>query len=343
VPCRGARGRRAASHEVVVSVLEAVPVAVEREADGGVPGPRRDLLGLSPFVDPRGAGCVAQVVGAERRQDGRMPGPASPRSCSHGPSLGGRDDQLGTRPDAGVNGCSTVGSGPLAGALRLEGHAGLLVLRRRRPPEGATPGLDARRWQAGAMKPAGEEVGRPLGGGNMNVVHREGDTVVRHAGRWTPTVHRYLDYLHLAGIDWVPRPIAIMPDARGEPGQERLSYVAGDVPTYPLPDWVWSDEILIEGAQRLRRLHDASVGFASDGATWQSPVKLPSEVVCHNDFAPHNLVFHHGLLVGAIDFDFCSPGPRLWDIAYFATRAVPLGANPRRTLRAWTRLAVGCN
>lgn len=91
---------------------------------------------------------------------------------------------------------------------------------------------------------------------------------------------------------------------------------------------MWSDEVLIEGAQRLRRLHDASVGFASDGAAWQSPVKLPSEVVCHNDFAPHNLAFDHGRMVGAIDFDFCSPGPRLWDIAYFATRAVPLGANP---------------
>jgi hypothetical protein len=178
------------------------------------------------------------------------------------------------------------------------------------------------------VKPAREEVGRPLGGGNMNVVRREGDTVVRQAGAWTPTVHRYLDYLHLAGIDWVPRPITIMPDARGEPGQERLSYVAGDVPAYPLPGWVWSEEVLVEGAQRLRRLHDASIGFAADGATWQSPVKLPSEVVCHNDFAPHNLVFLHGRMVGAIDFDFCSPGPRLWDIAYFATRTVPLGANP---------------
>ena len=28
-----------------------------------------------------------------------------------------------------------------------------------------------------------------------------------------------------------------------------------------------------------------------------------------------------------IDFDFCSPGPRIWDIAYFATRAVPLTAD----------------
>lgn len=45
--------------------------------------------------------------------------------------------------------------------------------------------------------------------------------------------------------------------------------------------------------------------------------------------APHNLAFADGAIVGAIDFDFCSPGPRLWDIAYFATRAVPLtGSTP---------------
>jgi len=64
------------------------------------------------------------------------------------------------------------------------------------------------------------------------------------------------------------------------------------------------------------RLHDASIGFGSDSAVWQAPTKIPAEVVCHNDFAPHNLAFRDGRIVGAIDFDFCSPGPRLWDIAY---------------------------
>lgn len=167
-----------------------------------------------------------------------------------------------------------------------------------------------------------------MGGGNMNDVHREGDTVVRNAGPWTPTVHRYLRYLRMAGIDWAPGPIEVMPGTGGRPGLERLSYVPGEVPAYPLPDWVFSDEVLVEGAQRLLRLHDASVGFAIDDVVWQSPAKIPAEVICHNDFAPHNLVFRDGRVVGAIDFDFCSPGPRLWDIAYFATRTVPLGADP---------------
>jgi Ser/Thr protein kinase RdoA (MazF antagonist) len=52
------------------------------------------------------------------------------------------------------------------------------------------------------------------------------------------------------------------------------------------------------------------------------------QVVCHNDFSPHNLVFRDGRIVAAIDFDFCSTGPRLWDIAYFATRIAPLTATP---------------
>jgi hypothetical protein len=155
-------------------------------------------------------------------------------------------------------------------------------------------------------------------GGNMNAVQRSGDTVLRQAGPWTPTVHRYLDYLLMAGVTWAPRPLGIEGDL------ERLSFIDGDVPVYPLPSWVWQESVLTDGAKRLRQLHDASIGFPLDDAVWQSLAKVPSEVICHNDFAPHNLAFTGGVFLGAIDFDMCSPGPRLWDIAYFATRAVPL-------------------
>lgn len=157
-----------------------------------------------------------------------------------------------------------------------------------------------------------------LTGGNMNDVERDGDTVLRDAGPWTPTVHRYLDYVAAAGIDWLPRPLAI------EGNRERLTFVHGDVPVYPLPVWVWNEQVLVDGARRLRQLHDASVGFPLDDAVWQSPTKVPAEVICVNDFAPHNLVFSGGTVVGGIDVDMCSPGPRIWDIAYFATRTVPL-------------------
>ena len=170
------------------------------------------------------------------------------------------------------------------------------------------------------MESRAYSVDGPLTGGNMNDVEREGDTVLRTSGPWTPTVHRYLRYLGLAGVTWAPRPIAI------EGARERLSFVHGEVPLYPLPQWVWSDSVLEDGAARLRQLHDASIGFALDDAIWQSRAKVPAEVICHNDFAPHNLAFVDGEIVGAIDFDMCSPGPRLWDIAHFAARAVPLTA-----------------
>lgn len=166
---------------------------------------------------------------------------------------------------------------------------------------------------------AGLPDGEVLAGGNMNAVVRQGDTVLRVAGPWTPTVHRHLAYLARAGIDGIPRPLGV------EGGRERLSFVDAEVPVYPLPDHVFTDEALVEGARLLRRLHDASIGFGLDGAVWQAPAKVPSEVICHNDFAPHNLAYDAaGHVVGAIDFDFASPGPRLWDLAHYATRAVPL-------------------
>ncbi len=154
----------------------------------------------------------------------------------------------------------------------------------------------------------------------MNHVRRVGELVQRDAGPWTPTVHRYLEHLHRRGITGIPRPVSF------DAGHEMLTFVAGTVPEYPLPAWVWSDAVLEAGARMLRRIHDASLDFDLADAVWQSPARVSGEVICHNDFAPHNLVFDHGVLTGAIDFDRCSPGSRLWDLAYFATRAVPLGS-----------------
>ncbi|MGW9628947.1 phosphotransferase [Microbacterium sp. NPDC055521] len=161
-----------------------------------------------------------------------------------------------------------------------------------------------------------------MSGGNMNTVVRDGDTVRRVGGSWTPTVHRYLRYLKRGGIDWAPEPIGF------DGTHETLSFIDAFVPAYPMPSWVWTDAALEQGARMLRRLHDASIGFPLDESVWQSSTKVPVEVICHNDFSPHNLAFDGGRIVGAIDFDMCSPGPRIWDIAYFATRMVPLTAEP---------------
>src|SRR3712207_5775624 len=57
---------------------------------------------------------------------------------------------------------------------------------------------------------------------------------------------------------------------------------------------------------------------------WQLPAHEPAEVICHNDFAPYNMVFTDQRLIGVIDWDTASPGPRVWDLAYLAYRLVPL-------------------
>jgi hypothetical protein len=157
-----------------------------------------------------------------------------------------------------------------------------------------------------------------LAGGNMGPVERRGDQVVRESGAWTPAVHRLLTHLHGAGVSGIPIPYETTED-----GREILSFVEGEVPAYPMPAWVWTDAALETAARLLRQVHDATAGASIEGP-WRSPTHEPAEVICHNDFAPYNLVFDADSVVGAIDWDFASPGPRLWDLAYLAYRIVPL-------------------
>jgi aminoglycoside phosphotransferase (APT) family kinase protein len=157
-----------------------------------------------------------------------------------------------------------------------------------------------------------------LPGGNMGSVVRVGDTVIRESGDWTPAVHRLLSHLHAAGVPGVPQPRGFTDD-----GHEVVTYVEGVVPSYPMAAPVWSDAALASAARLLRQIHDATEGQDLPGP-WRSPVRHPAEVICHNDFAPYNLVFEGSEVIGAIDWDFASPGPRLWDLAYLAYRLVPL-------------------
>jgi Ser/Thr protein kinase RdoA (MazF antagonist) len=91
-----------------------------------------------------------------------------------------------------------------------------------------------------------------------------------------------------------------------------------------MPDWVWSEAVLTGVARALREWHDASASFDLSDAVWDLPARSPLEVVCHTDFAPYNCVFRDARFAGAIDFDLCAPGPRIWDIAYTTYRFVPL-------------------
>lgn len=163
-----------------------------------------------------------------------------------------------------------------------------------------------------------------LAGGNMTEVVAVGDTVRRRRGPWTPMVHALLRHLRASGFGPVPVPLGV--DARG---REIVSRLPGRPGTYPLPAVVLSEPMLRTVARTLRAYHDATVGFvAPPDAVWQWPAHEPAEVICHNDFAPYNLLFERGRLTGVIDFDLASPGPRAWDMGYAAYRFVPL-TDPR--------------
>jgi len=163
------------------------------------------------------------------------------------------------------------------------------------------------------------ELEEALDGGTMSGATRIGATVRRTTGPWTPTIHRLLRHLRGHGIAWVPQPMGI-----DERGREVVSFLPGVVPRYPLPSWIWDDRVLISTAQRLAALHAVTQTFDHTGGVWQLPAHHPVEVVCHNDFAPYNLVFTRRRLTGVIDWDTASPGPRAWDLAYLAYRLVPL-------------------
>ena len=163
----------------------------------------------------------------------------------------------------------------------------------------------------------------PLTGGNMQPVVRVGDTVRRTAGPWTPAVHALLGELASAGIDEAPRVLG-----SDDQGREVLSYIDGMV--LAESPAVWSDAVLRAAGGLLRRIHDASVPLAAGRSlVWRSARRTPAEVVCHNDFATYNLIVRDSELVGVIDFDFASPGPRIWDLAYLAYRIVPFAEDAR--------------
>jgi Ser/Thr protein kinase RdoA (MazF antagonist) len=160
-----------------------------------------------------------------------------------------------------------------------------------------------------------DEAGDELTGGNVNEVVRIGDTVRRTAGPWTPTIHALLAWVRAQGVGAVPTPLGL--DAQG---REVLGYLDGETAGWPVPAWVWEPGTASDAGMLLRSWHDATRGFSLAGATWRSPTHEPADVICLNDVAPYNMVHDGERLVGLIDVDMASPGPRVWDLAYLAYR-----------------------
>jgi aminoglycoside phosphotransferase (APT) family kinase protein len=88
-----------------------------------------------------------------------------------------------------------------------------------------------------------------------------------------------------------------------------------------------TDDVLRQLARLLRRYHEATEGFDGSTETWSTELADPagSEVLCHNDVCPENVVFRDGLPRAILDFDFAAPGRRAWDVAFTAGMWAPLG------------------
>lgn len=166
-----------------------------------------------------------------------------------------------------------------------------------------------------------------LTGGNLSAVTRVGDTVRRTAGPWTPAVRALLSHLERAGYPYAPRALGM-----DERGREVLSYLEGDVFSYPQPACVWSEAALLTVARMLRAFHDAQAGFEPPpDAQWRFAPGAPTSgpLICHNDIAPYNTVFVGDQPVGFIDWDFAAPGPALWDLAHALWLYTPITDDPR--------------
>jgi phosphotransferase family enzyme len=186
------------------------------------------------------------------------------------------------------------------------------------------------------------DIEQPLTGGNFDgEVVRVGDTVRRRAGPWTPAVHALLRHLDQVGFVGAPRAHGL-----DERGREVLDFIPGEAGRIPMEPYMRTDAVLTGVGRMLRALHDATAELVVPGAAaWRQAAADPgpTEVVCHNDWAPYNAVFREGRLVAFIDWDFARPGRRVWDLAWAALTWVPLWAGEAAGPRRASRLRLLCD
>jgi hypothetical protein len=152
-------------------------------------------------------------------------------------------------------------------------------------------------------------------------VVRVGNTVRRPGMR--AAVRELLLHLERVGFSGAPRYLGT-----DEKDRHVVSWVEGDVPLPPYPDWAMSDSALFSFGRLVREYHDAVASFSAVVSDWSAEWADPGggPVVCHNDLFPENVVFGDGVVIALIDFDMAGPGRPLWDLAIAAEEWVPLHA-----------------
>jgi hypothetical protein len=172
--------------------------------------------------------------------------------------------------------------------------------------------------------PDGPEIELPAGDVTVGVV-RIGDTVRRPHQDSGARVADYLRHLEAAGFDGAPRYLGV--DAQG---RDVLTYLEGDVPGSPVEEWAARDAVLPGVARLVRRLHDASEGYAAPARPAPPGRPQPAfpdgepRIFAQRDVTPQNTVFRDGVAWGLIDFDLCDWTTRSLDLANTAVHWVPM-------------------
>jgi len=169
--------------------------------------------------------------------------------------------------------------------------------------------------------PDGSEEVLPGGLTNAGRVTRVEATVRRPVRDTTPATRALLGHLERAGFEGAPRHLG-----RDDQGREVLTFVEGEAPIEPYPEWAWTDAALVSVAELLRRYHEAVASFDPTGHTWPRPVPAAfrGRLLCHNDPNLDNVVFSGGRAVALIDFDLAGPGSAVWDVACAVRLWAPL-------------------
>lgn len=152
--------------------------------------------------------------------------------------------------------------------------------------------------------------GHTLSGGNATgrVLHID-ETVRKPWTAASPSVMTFVQAVRAAGVD-APEPLG-----QDEDGRSVQEFIHG---TSAIDLGPLSLDDLRRVGSIVRDIHDASAQFTpSENAIWESAIPAPgSDLVCHNDLAPWNLIIGERWVF--IDWDAAAPSTRLWDLAYAA-------------------------